>query len=148
MTSNMRVSLSACLLLFAGCSHRSASPRPTTFELNDAWIRPASDTAATTAAYVQLVNGTSTPITVSRFSSNVARVVELHQTSIDSQGESHMAMRDSVVIAAGDTLAMKPGGYHLMLIGTSRPLPVGTVGRLAMQLSDGSIVATSARVRE
>ncbi len=148
MTPSARISLIACLLLSAGCSHRNASPRATTFEMNDAWIRPAGDSGATTAGYAQLVNGTSASITVSHFSTSVARVVELHQTSIDSHGESHTAMRDSVVIAAGDTLAMKPGGYHLMLIGTSRPLPAGGVGRLVMQLSDGSIVSTSARVQE
>ena len=121
---------------------------PTTFEIHDAWARAVPDSGTATAEYMTFVNGTARRIRITGFSSDAARAVELHRTSIDANGESRMTMTDSISIAPGDTLAMKPGGYHLMLIGTKQPLRPGTMTRTVMHLSDGSILSTSVKVRE
>ena len=141
-----RAALVVLLLPVAACQ-RASTRRPATFEIQDAWVRAIPDSGGTTAGYIRLVNGTSHRIVVSRFVSDAATAVELHETTIARNGESRMAMLDSVAIPAGDTLSMQPGGYHLMVIGTVRPLIAGTNIRIAMHLSDGSIVSTSARVK-
>jgi copper(I)-binding protein len=133
-------------LVLAGC-HSDSAARATTFELHDAWVRAAPDSGSTTAAYIRFVNGSRDTVVVSHFESDDARVVELHQSSTDSSGTSHMAMKDALVIAPNHNLVMKPGGYHLMLIGTTRSLPAGKLVRIVMYLSNGSIVSTTARVR-
>ena len=146
MITPFRAALVLMLLPVAACQRESAR-RPATFEIHDAWVRAIPDSGATTAAYMRLVNGTSHRIFVSRFVSDAASAVELHETTIARNGDSRMAMLDSVAIPAGDTLSMQPGGYHLMVIATARPLIAGTNIRIAMHLSDGSIVSTSARVK-
>ena len=133
--------------LALGACHRNTQHAAVTFELEDAWVRAAPDSGSTTAAYIRFVNGTSDTVVVSHFSSDDARQIELHQSSTDSAGESHMAMRKSLVIAPSHTVVMRPGGYHLMLIGTTRSLPAGKLIRIAMYLSNGAIVTTSARVK-
>jgi periplasmic copper chaperone A len=133
-------------LVLGGCNRGSAA-RATTFELHDAWVRAAPDSGSTTAAYIRFVNGSPDTVVVSHFESDDARLVELHRSSVDSSGAAHMAMQDALVIAPNHNLVMKPGGYHLMLIGTTRSLPAGKLVRIVMYLSNGSIVSTSARVR-
>lgn len=143
-----RVALGVAMgVLFSTGCHRDNRPAATTFELHDAWVRSAPDSGSTTAAYIRLVNGTEDTVVVSHFTSDDARVVELHQSSIDSAGGSHMAMRGTLVIAPSHIVVMKPGGYHLMLIGTTRSLSPGRMVRIVMHLSSGAIVSTSARVR-
>ncbi len=144
----LRATLSMMVIAIAaaGC-RRESRPAATSFELHDAWVRSAPDSGATTAAYIRFVNGTPDTITVSKFASDDARVVELHQSSIDSTGQTHMAMRDSLIIAPSHIVVMRPGGYHLMLIGTTRSLAPGAMVRIVMHLSNGAIVSTSARVK-
>lgn len=143
-----RATLGICVgaLVLIGCK-RETRLHATTFETHDAWVRSAPDTGSTTAAYIRFVNGSPDTVVVSHFESDAARVVELHQSSTDDAGESHMAMQNALVIAPNHSLAMKPGGYHLMLIGTTESLPAGKLVRIVMHLSNGSIIATSARVK-
>lgn len=134
------------ILLSLGACQRKSTGQATTFEIHDAWVRAIPDSGATTAGYMRLVNGTKHRIVVSRFASDGAHAVELHETTISRSGETRMAMVDSVAIPPGRTLSMQPGGYHLMVIGTKHPFVAGTNIRIAMHLSDGSIVSTSTRV--
>lgn len=139
----------ACAVLGAisvGC-HREPKISATSFELHDAWARAIPDSGATTAAYVRLVNGTPDTVVVSRFTSDDAQTVELHETSIDKAGEATMEMRDSLIIAPSHIVVMRPGGYHLMMIGTKHPFVPGTMVRIVMHLSNGSIATTSAKVK-
>ncbi|MEO7041970.1 MAG: copper chaperone PCu(A)C [Gemmatimonadaceae bacterium] len=150
MTRSRFLGASACaafmLCVMTACRH-DARPVATSFELHDAWVRSDPDSGSTTAAYIRFVNGTSDTVVVSKFSSDDASVVELHQSSIDASGETHMAKRDTLVIAPSHIVVMRPGGYHLMLIGTTHSLQPGAMVRIAMHLSDGAIVSTSARVK-
>jgi periplasmic copper chaperone A len=130
---------------FAAC-RREAPISATTFELRDAWVRAVPDSGSTTAAYIRFVNGTVDTVMVSGFSSDDASKVELHQSS-DISGEMHMAMRDSLIVAPNHMVAMRPGGYHLMLIGVTHPLVSGTMVRIVTHLSNGAVVSTSARVK-
>jgi len=130
---------------FAAC-HREAAISATTFELHDAWARATPDSGSTTAAYIRFVNGTKDTVWISRFSSDDAKTVELHQ-SADISGEVHMAMLDSLAVAPNHSMTMRPGGYHLMLIGVTHAFVPGTMVRIVMHLSSGAVVSTSARVK-
>ena len=138
-------SMLATLAALAAC-HHEPPVSATTFELHDAWVRATPDSGSTTAAYIRFVNGTRDTVWVSRFSSDDASTVELHQ-SADTAGEMHMAMLDSLAVAPDHSLSMRPGSYHLMLIGTTHPLVAGTMVRIVMHLSNCAVVSTSARVR-
>lgn len=129
-----------------GACHREPPISATTFELHDAWVRAMPDSGSTTAAYIRFVNGTTDTVWVSRFSSDDAKAVELHQSS-DVAGESRMAMRDSLAVPPDRSVAMRPGGYHLMLINTTHATVPGTMVRIVMHLSNGAVVSTSARVK-
>lgn len=146
----IRLTLGGALAIAAFCPagcRRDVLPGAPSFEMRDAWARATPDSGSTTAAYVRLVNGTAAPIVVSHFTSDDARVVELHESAIDASGEASMAERDSIVISPSDSLVMKPGGYHLMLIGTTHALDPGSMVRIVVRVSNGTVVSTSARVK-
>lgn len=129
-----------------GCRNRELE-RARTFEVHDAWVRADPDSGTTTAAYLRFVNGTDDSVVVSRFASDDARAVELHRSWTDSTGIMHMSLVNAAHLAPHGTLVMQPGGYHLMLIGTTHSLRAGQRVRITMRLSSGAIVSTMARVR-
>lgn len=137
--------LAAAIPTLAAC-HREPPISATTFELHDAWVRATPDSGSTTAGYLRFVNGTADTVWVSHFTSDAATTVELHRSS-DVSGEMHMSMQDSLAVAPNHSVVMRPGGYHLMLIGATHPLVPGTMIRLVMHLSTGAVVSTSARVK-
>ncbi len=107
-----------------------------------AWSRPAVDTAV---VYATVRDAGSHPVALVGASSPVARSVEMHQsTSTRGEGMNGMAMPVTamhpvarIVIPAHGTVALRPGGYHLMLIGLRRPLQAGTRFPVTLRFSDG-----------
>ena len=79
----------------------------------------------TGAAYLGLENGGKTADRLLGASTPMAKSVEMHTMSMD---KNVMRMREvsDITIAPGAKISMQPGnGYHLMLIGLTRPLKPG-----------------------
>jgi periplasmic copper chaperone A len=88
-----------------------------------AWSRPAA-AGVNGAGYLTIVNAGRTPDTLVAVSSPVAARVTLHATKM-SGGVMSMRPLADLAIPAGSTVALAPGGRHLMLEGLKRPLKVG-----------------------
>lgn len=75
-------------------------------------------------AYLKLVNTGSVDDRLLSVSADVARSVELHSMSMDG---NVMRMRhvDGVDVPAGQTVELKPGGLHVMLLDLKAPLKEG-----------------------
>jgi copper(I)-binding protein len=139
--------IAAALVMTTLACHRRDEATSRAFQVEDAWIRAAADSGATTAAYMRLVNGGDAPVTVSHVTVEEARATELHETVRDANHMLSMEPRDSIVVPAHDKFVLQPGGSHVMVIGTTRPLVPGDKVRLTMRLSTGAIVAAYAAVR-
>ena len=57
-----------------------------------------------------------------------------------------MKMLREVAIPAGKTVAFKPGGYHLMLIGLRKPLTAGSVLTLILRFSIAGSIRVNAPI--
>lgn len=117
-------------------------------EVQDAWVREAPPNMQTLAAYMVIRNTGTTGKTVVGASSPLFAKVEFHET-IQQGGMATMIARDSLVIDAGGQVALKPGGYHMMLIAPQGPKPLRAGDRvpLALRMSDGSQWMGEAEVR-
>lgn len=111
----------------------------------NAWIRaaPGSQSAA---AYLRLRNVSSAAVTVTAVSSPVASHVMVHESTVQA-GQSRMRPRPQLLIAAGQTVELRPGGLHVMLEGLSQPLTVGQSVPLIITSADGSSLRVMASVR-
>ncbi len=78
---------------------------------------------ATGGGYMKLVNGGAADRLVS-LSADVAKTVELHEMKMEGDV---MKMRQvaGIPLAAGQTVELKPGGYHVMFVGLKAPLKAG-----------------------
>jgi copper(I)-binding protein len=90
----------------------------------DAWARATPGKAPTGAAYLTVTNSGAAADRLVGASSPVAATTELHE---DKEENGIMKMRPVPVlpIAAGQSITLKPGGYHLMLTGLKAPLKQG-----------------------
>jgi periplasmic copper chaperone A len=86
------------------------------------WARAMPRGAETAAAYATLesekgdrLTGISTPI---------AQKAELHTMTAEN-GVMKMREVDGVDLPAGQPIALRPGGYHIMLTGVAKPLVEG-----------------------
>jgi periplasmic copper chaperone A len=111
----------------------------------DAWTRqvPGSDVVA---VYLTLRNPTAKPITVTGVESSVASHAMIHETKT-AGGQSQMRPHEQLVVPAGQTIKLEPGGLHVMLHGVTQPLAVGQSVPLVLLLDDGSKVQVAALVR-
>ncbi|ADM09657.1 hypothetical protein PB2503_08009 [Parvularcula bermudensis HTCC2503] len=81
------------------------------------FVRRPSEGALSTAAYFTLRSSTGDRLLAA--SSDAAEVVEIHTMTM-KEGVMAMDRLDALILPAGESIALEPGGYHLMMI---RPSP-------------------------
>lgn len=105
-------------------------------EVNAPYVRAVPPGQSNSAAFMQLHNqGSDVALVGAR--SDVAQSVELH-THTQEEGVMRMRRIDQIPLPAGEQVALKPGGLHIMLIGLQQPLMEGETVEMALEYSDGS----------
>jgi protein SCO1/2 len=112
----------------------------------DAWAAASNAVWQISSAYVSLTNGGTKPVALTAATTSAARVVEMHEMVMS--GDS-MSMRkvDRIAVAPHTTVALQPGGSHLMLIDLTRDLRDGDTIDLTLRFDDGTLQIVSAPVR-
>lgn len=77
------------------------------------------------AAYIELHNESTREARLVGVSSSVSKITQLHSHMEDGEVRRMVPLDLPLVLAPGETLAMEPGGVHLMLLGLETPLAVG-----------------------
>ena len=106
-----------CLLIANGAMGETGQ-----LEIQAPWARATPGQAQNGAAYLTIVSPTTDRLTAA--SSPVAKKVELHTMSMEG-GVMRMRPLAALDIPAGQTVALSPGGTHIMLLGLARPLREG-----------------------
>lgn len=97
------------------------------------WVRPSLGRVPNSAAYMTIKNTGAQDDRLVAASTDAAQVVELH-THINDNGIMRMReVEGGIALPAGETVAFKPGGLHIMLIGLTQRLEKG--GLLPMTLT-------------
>ncbi|HEY3336175.1 MAG TPA: copper chaperone PCu(A)C [Candidatus Limnocylindrales bacterium] len=140
-------------VLTAGCgsggsavaSPASGGGAPPT--IRDAWVR-AAQAGGTSAAYLSLTNGgAAEEQLVGVRAADLTDTASLHETSSDASGMTGMSPVDSITIPAGGTVALAPGGYHIMLMDLKKELKAGDRVTLALTFKQAGEISISAEVR-
>ena len=112
-----------------------------------AWVRAAPSGATAGAAYLTLSNLGSAPDRLLGGATPVASQVEVHEMSMDGGVMRMRPVLGGLVIPAGGTVALKPGGYHIMLIGLKTPLTAGSKVPLTLNFEKAGLVKLQVPVR-
>jgi copper(I)-binding protein len=81
--------------------------------VKEPWVRATVAHQKATGAFMQLT--AASELRVVEVSSPVAGIVEIHEMAM-VQDVMKMRAVDTLVLPAGKTVALKPGGYHVMLM--------------------------------
>ena len=116
--------------------------------VNDPWIRSAPPNAPALGAFMVLENHSDAEVSVvdARSSLQVDRV-ELHR-SMMTDGVMKMIPQKSIPVPAHSSTVLKPGSWHVMLIGPKKVPAMGEVVQLTLVLGDGSEQVVAATVRQ
>ncbi|HYX30517.1 MAG TPA: copper chaperone PCu(A)C [Pyrinomonadaceae bacterium] len=104
--------------------------------IRNGWIQEGPPSQKITAAYMVIENHGHADITLQSASTPIAQTTELHKMEL-TDGIMKMRRVDSINIPAGGSVELKPGGYHLMVIGLTRELKEGDMVSIALTFSDG-----------
>ena len=120
-------------------------PQTGDLQVTDIWARATAGGAQTAAVYATLRSSAGDQLTGA--STPVAKEAQLHQMSIDGH---MMKMRqvDHVDLPAGQAVTFKPGGYHVMLVGVSRPLVEGETFPLTLTFAKAGTQSVTVEVRK
>ena len=99
-----------------------AAPAFAQVRITDAWIRGTVPGQMGTGAFMQLESPTD--VTLVGVASPAAKVAQIHEMAMEG-GVMKMRAVAKLPLPAGRAVAMKPGGYHLMLMELSKPLKEG-----------------------
>ncbi|HTI54308.1 MAG TPA: copper chaperone PCu(A)C [Verrucomicrobiae bacterium] len=121
--------------------------------LEKPWVRraPAMPDArpgaeSTAAGYVTLRNRGPERDALVAATADVAARVELHETR-NMSGMMMMERLGKIELAPGARVELRPGSYHLMLIGLKRALTPGQTVTLTLEFERGGRMTTRAEVR-
>jgi copper(I)-binding protein len=105
--------------------------------VSEPWIRPTAPGQTVTGAFMTLVNNSATAYALTAVSFSGADTVEIHENSMNGE---MMRMRkvSHVDIPANGSAELKPGSFHIMLIGLEQGLETGTTQTLTLTFSDDS----------
>jgi copper(I)-binding protein len=111
----------------------------------DAWARPAGAGQAS-AAYLRITNGTFDEDTLIGASTSAAASASIHRTTTDANGLTGMEPA-TLPIPAGQSVALEPGGYHVMLLDLTGDLAPGGHLELTLTFEHAGPLNVQAEVR-
>lgn len=115
-------------------------------QVEDAWIPEAPPVAPVQAGYMSVHNTGAEPALILGARSPQFGRIEIHRTEVNG-GMARMVAIDALAVGAGETVALEPGGLHLMLFESRSALRSGDTVPLVLQLEGGTEVEVQAEVR-
>ena len=138
--------LAAALLTLAACSPSGSggSGDQAAVQVAGAVCRPTPVGRQMTGCYLTLTSATADRL-VSVSSPDAGRV-QIHESRIESGMIMMREIRDGLPLPAGETVALAPGGNHLMLLGVKEPLVAGDTVALTLTFETSAPVEVTASV--
>ena len=108
--------------------------------IKDPWTRATPKGSEVAGGYMTLTNTGSEPDRLIGGSNAVARKFEIHEMSMDGGVMKMRMLPRGIEIKPGQTVELKPGSYHLMFIGLTRPFEQGKRVRGTLQFEKAGAV--------
>ncbi|WP_298817386.1 copper chaperone PCu(A)C [uncultured Chloroflexus sp.] len=105
-----------------------------------------SESSAVSAAYMVLVNNGAADAIV-KAESDVAKSVELHNVIMENN-VMQMRQVEAIEVPANGQVELKPGSFHVMLIGLNRDLKEGDEVTITLTTRSGKTIEVKAPVRK
>lgn len=125
------------------------------------WARTSPANAEHGAAYMMITAAEDDMLTSASVDASVAAKVEIHETvpadgatgmtgATGMSGMGAMTMRpvDGIELPAGESVELKPGGYHVMLLDLAEPLKAGDTIEVTLTFEKADPMTIKVPVRD
>lgn len=138
--------IALALLTLTACNQGGVaeSGEPATVQVSGAICRPTPVGRQMTGCYLTLTTATSDRLVT--VSSPDANLVQIHESRIESGMMMMGELREGLALPAGETVALEPGGNHLMLMGVQEPLVAGDTVALTLTFESSPPLELTATV--
>jgi copper(I)-binding protein len=153
------------LLLVASVLLACGAPTEPSIKVEEAWARPAmvmkesgegmgemagqgKPMPGTGAVFMLLLNEGQEADRLIGGQTDVAQVVEIHETAMEDDMMKMRMLTDGLEVPARGEVLLKPGGYHVMLIGMQRELKVGDTFTIELHFEESDPIIVQTAVRE
>lgn len=110
-------------LLALGANASAHDYKLGTLHIVHPWARATPKGATVGGGYMKITNNGTMPDRLIGGASPVAGRFEIHEMSVDDKGVMRMRMlKDGLEIKPGQTVELKPGSFHVMLVDLKQPL--------------------------
>lgn len=141
----MRTTPALLGLLLAAPALAGMGPQPCAPTIERGWVRMAPGMPMG-AGFAVIRNTCALDVDVVAATSRDFDDVSLHQTRIED-GVSRMREVPAVRVPAGRSVALRPGGLHLMLMAPRKPVAAGAVVHVEFVLRDGRRIGADLPLR-
>lgn len=159
----------ALALLLSACATGTTQPTGASIQISDAWTRtvelntdamggmnPTPDAMsshaggmsaakANSASYMKITNGGAAD-KLMKAESDVAETVELHNVTMQD-GVMQMRPVEFIEVPSNGSVELKPGGYHVMLLGVKQSLKAGDQVKIKLTFEKAGVQEITAPVR-
>jgi copper(I)-binding protein len=96
-------------------------------QITGAFSRATLPNAPVGAGYITIINTGTTDDTLVSATSPVAGITQIHEMKLEGDVMKMTELPDGIVIPAGQTVTLAPGGLHIMFMELTQPLVEGTL---------------------
>lgn len=142
----------AAMAMVAGltaCSSDTADTTPDApkITVTGQWARTSPMATDMGAAYMTIEASALDELIGASVDMSVAMMTEVHET-VTVDGASKMQEVSRIEVSPGNPIEMKPGGYHVMLMGLVEPLATGSTITVTLKFSKAGEVSVDVPVQE
>lgn len=141
----MRRFVLSTVVLCIAASVSAADVKVGNLSIDDVWARTGQP-GQVSAAFMDVKNkGTADKIVSAHC--DCAKATELHDMKM-ADGKMLMMQVPAMDVPANGDLKLKPGGYHIMLIGLNRPLAAGETLPIKLKFEKAGEVTVQAQIKD
>jgi periplasmic copper chaperone A len=142
----IRFAIIAALAVFMAGPAQAQDITAGSLRISAPWIRATPKGASVGGGYMTIANSGNVGDRLVGGTSDVSKRLEIHEMSMEG---SVMKMRPvrGLDIKPGQTVELKPGGYHVMFVGLKQPLEQGQHVKATLRFEKAGDVAVNFTVK-
>ncbi len=135
----VRLVLTLALVQFAATT-QAANYVVGSIHITQPWAQATPKGASSAAAYMTLTNTGGTPDRVSCVSSDASAKCQIHSMTMDNGVMEMRPVEGGLEIKPGETVTLKPSGFHVMLTDLKTPLEQGKTVEVTLRFEKAGTV--------
>jgi copper(I)-binding protein len=137
----------AGILAVAASTAYATDYKAGTLEISDPWSRATPKGATVAAGYMKITNIGSTADRLIGGSSDIAPKFEVHEMTMENGVMKMRPVKGGLDLKSGENVELKPGSFHVMFVGLTKPLAAGDHIKATLQFEKAGTINIDFDVR-